>query len=107
MKTPHFLRFVQSLALGAGMLTVAGCGSSSTPDASGQDVASNDGTSNDVASSDTVQTDSNPCSSCQCGEGFEMPDASHTDASLPLCSGDLLTRCCGAIGPLPPPDLSA
>jgi hypothetical protein len=102
MKTPHFLRFVQSLALGAGMLTIAGCGSSSTPDASGQDVASND-----VASSDTVQTDTNPCSSCRCGEGFEVPDASQTDASLPLCSGDLLLRCCGAIGPLPPPDLSA
>jgi hypothetical protein len=111
MKTPHFVRFAQSLALGAGIAALAGCGSSSTPDASGQDVAANDGAntddvaSNDVASSDAVE-DVLSCASCDCA-GLVPRDAQVSDSGLPACTGDALTRCCGAVGPLPPPELSA
>ena len=116
MKTPHFLRFTQTLALGTTVaLSAAGCGSSTSPDASSQDVAQNDRTTqgdstappSDVSSVDsTTPSDALSCASCQCA-GLVPPDSQTPDAGLPVCSGDLLGLCCAAIGPLPPPELSA
>jgi hypothetical protein len=111
MKTPHFLRFAQSLALGVGMAALAGCGSTTTPDASTQDVAANDSTttndasSNDVASSDAAE-DVISCASCEC-TGLVPPDVQVPDSGLPACTGEALGRCCAAVGPLPPPELNA
>jgi hypothetical protein len=108
MKTPHFLRFAQSLALGASVTAaLAGCGSSTSPDASSPDVAQADtATPSDVAVDSTVTNDANPCASCQC-VGLVPPDSQTGDSGVPACTGDQLGMCCAAIGPLPPPELSA
>lgn len=107
MKTPHFLRFAQSLALGVGVATLAGCASSTSPDGSAPDAASNDVASNDVSSSDsTAAEDVLSCASCEC-TGLVPPDVATGDAALPACTGEALGRCCAAVGPLPPPELSA
>ncbi|MBL8681086.1 MAG: hypothetical protein JNK05_18025 [Myxococcales bacterium] len=101
MASPHFLRFTRALALGA-TVVAAGCGSNVQPDAGG-DSATNDVSSpSDVASTDSATVDVDECTTCQC-EGFGPIDAS---SGLPVCSAALI-RCCAAVGPLPPPELSA
>jgi hypothetical protein len=101
MNTPHFLRFARSIALGAGVL-VAGCGSSTSPDASSPDVSS----PSDVSQMDSAApSDANACASCYC-TGLVPPDAQiDSGNTLPECTGPL-TACCAAVGPLPPPELS-
>jgi hypothetical protein len=99
MQTPHFLRFARSLALGGSVAIASGCGASTAP--------TDTGAPQDVVQSDAREDSQvDPCSTCACA-GIVPPDVVAPDSGLPMCSGDMLTRCCAAIGPLPPPELTA
>lgn len=101
MEAPHFLRFARALALGTTVTVAAGCASSTSPDGSA-DVASADSTAMDS----TTPADVNPCSTCEC-VGLVPPDASAADSGRASCESLGLVSCCAAVGPLPPPELSA
>lgn len=111
--TPHFLRIARALAMSAGVLSaapLAGCASTTTgSDAAVADTANDTATTSDtvIVADTAAPLDADPCACVCTGNEAPLPDGGTPPPPPNACTNEQIGRCCAAVGPLPPPELSA